>query len=212
MREIKIDDFASFRELKVYFDSLANNGFNACFFDEIREDDFFTKLFLKHFKAGNIKMFEYDYLLPSNVYNLTCSDELLEQSKRTLLHRFKGRGNCIEHVRTMVLLFANRPFSEYELHSGNVLIDRKSGSAIVTGSFTLSKMRNILEYDLVKQIYAFPYHNYDGLDGLFDCQKYVKIYIAEEMKYELSKEETKEWDMIIQKSNEIWRRILDDKT
>lgn len=212
MREIKIDDFASFMELKMYFDSLADNGFNACFFGEIAEDNFFAKMFQKHFEAGNIKVFEYDYLLPSNVYNLTCSDELLERSKLMLLHKFKGQGTYIEHVRKMVLLFANRSFCEYELHDGNVLIDRKSGSAIVAGSFTLSKMQNILQLDFIKQIYAFPYHNCDGFDGLFHCQKYVKIHVAEEMKYELRIEEAKERDMIIQKIDEIGKGILGDKT
>lgn len=217
MRQIKMSEFRSTKEISEYLNEWAANSQGAIFFDEYDMDQFYANLFIENYANENIQLFEYEYLLPASIYEFRCVKEDQEESKYALLHRFKGRGWNIEAVRESVLLFIQQSFSELEIHSGNVLIDARSKSAIFTGSFTVSKLFNFINsstlFDIIEKIYVFPYHHTCDLeDAPFNRQKYLKIIIEKKVKNVLREKDSERFDGIISKINTTFGVMSHDKT
>lgn len=215
MREIKLSQFRSIKEMCEYLNDLAENGQGAEFFDEYNKGQLYAKLFIENYMGENIQFFEYEYLLPGNNHDFRCIDEERRKNKYVLLNKFKGRGSYIEEVRDTVLLFIHQFFSALEIYAGNVLIDAQSKSAIFTGSFTVSKMFNFVNspmFDTIEKIYIFPYlriHNSE--DTPFNRQKYFKIIIAKEVKKLLQERDCERTNGVMYKMNNILSDVPYDK-
>ncbi|MBM6897600.1 hypothetical protein H9X86_09540 [Pseudoflavonifractor capillosus] len=68
MRQIKMSEFRSTKEISEYLNEWAANSQGAIFFDEYDMDQFYANLFIENYANENIQLFEYEYLLPASIY------------------------------------------------------------------------------------------------------------------------------------------------
>lgn len=111
-----------------------------------------------------------------------------------MLNQYETNGHHVDIVRESILMFLNPLFTDLQVREKNILVDNRSKSVFLTGSFTFHRLEDLILSELgqiTENIYVFPNQVSNRTSAPFGFEIFLSVVATRECRYDLSERRNK---------------------